>query len=49
MSFREIFRRSSVGLNAPELTGGDLWLNSDPITIRDKRDHVFMIDFWTYS
>lgn len=48
MSFREIFRRA-IGQPAPELIGGDLWLNSEPITILDKPNHVFMIDFWTYS
>lgn len=43
-----MFRRS-IGLSAPELTGGDLWLNSGPITILDKPNHLFMIDFWTYT
>lgn len=48
MSFREFFNRA-VGGPAPELSGGDLWLNSEPITILNKPDHVFMVDFWTYS
>lgn len=48
MSFRDIFRRAA-GLRAPELVGGDLWLNSEPITILDQPDRVFMVDFWTYS
>ncbi len=48
MSFREFFHRA-LGGSAPELVGGDLWLNSEPITILNKPDHVFMVDFWTYS
>ena len=34
---------------APELTGLDGWLNSDPFTLHDKRGQVVLIDFWTYT
>ena len=34
---------------APELTGITSWLNSDPLTLRELRGKVVLIDFWTYS
>jgi thiol-disulfide isomerase/thioredoxin len=34
---------------APELTGVNHWLNSDPLTIQGLRGKVVMVDFWTYS
>lgn len=42
---------SLVGLNAPELpdlTKND-WINSEPLKLRDLRDKIVMLDFWTYS
>ncbi len=40
---------SSSGTPAPELTGIDHWLNSQPLTLASLRGKVVLIDFWTYS
>ena len=34
---------------APELTSIDSWLNSTPLTLKELRGKVVLIDFWTYS
>lgn len=34
---------------APEFTGIDHWLNSDPLTIAGLKGKVVLVDFWTYS
>jgi len=34
---------------APELTGINGWLNSDPLTLKGLRGKVVLVDFWTYS
>lgn len=34
---------------APEFTGIDKWLNSDPLTIQQLRGKVVLVDFWTYT
>jgi thiol-disulfide isomerase/thioredoxin len=34
---------------APELTGLTNWTNSKPLTLRQLRGKVVLIDFWTYS
>jgi thiol-disulfide isomerase/thioredoxin len=34
---------------APDFTGIDHWLNSDPLTIESLRGKVVLVDFWTYS
>jgi thiol-disulfide isomerase/thioredoxin len=34
---------------APEFTGIDKWLNSDPLTMRQLRGKVVLVDFWTYT
>ncbi len=34
---------------APELTGVQDWINSNPLTLRENRGKVVLIDFWTYS
>jgi thiol-disulfide isomerase/thioredoxin len=39
----------SVGPVAPEFTGIDHWLNSNPLTMAGLRGKVVLIDFWTYS
>jgi cytochrome c biogenesis protein CcdA/thiol-disulfide isomerase/thioredoxin len=39
----------SVGPTAPEFTGIDHWLNSNPLTMAGLRGKVVLIDFWTYS
>jgi cytochrome c biogenesis protein CcdA/thiol-disulfide isomerase/thioredoxin len=37
------------GIAAPELTGLDSWINSDPLTLASLKGKVVLIDFWTYS
>jgi cytochrome c biogenesis protein CcdA/thiol-disulfide isomerase/thioredoxin len=39
----------SVGPLAPDFTGIDHWLNSDPLTMASLRGKVVLVDFWTYS
>lgn len=34
---------------APELTGISEWINSDPVTLKQLRGKVVLVDFWTYS
>ena len=34
---------------APQLTGLTNWINSKPLTLRQLRGKVVLIDFWTYS
>lgn len=37
------------GKKAPEIISGGSWFNSDPLTLKDLRGKVVVIDFWTYS
>lgn len=34
---------------APELTGLQDWINSDPVTLQSLKGKVVLVDFWTYS
>ena len=34
---------------APEFTGIDKWLNSNPLTMQQLRGKVVLVDFWTYT
>ncbi len=34
---------------APELTGTQAWINSEPLTIAGLKGKVVLVDFWTYS
>jgi cytochrome c biogenesis protein CcdA/thiol-disulfide isomerase/thioredoxin len=34
---------------APEVTGLSNWINSDPLTLKQLRGKVVLVDFWTYS
>lgn len=34
---------------APELKGIQAWLNSNPLTLKELKGKVVLIDFWTYS
>lgn len=35
--------------SAPEITGGQKWFNSDPLTLAGLKGKVVMVDFWTYT
>jgi cytochrome c biogenesis protein CcdA/thiol-disulfide isomerase/thioredoxin len=39
----------NVSYPAPELTGLQTWINSNPTTLKDLKGKVVLIDFWTYS
>ena len=34
---------------APEITGIQKWLNSEPLTLQQLKGKVVLIDFWTYT
>ena len=34
---------------APEFTGNERWFNSRPLTLRQLRGRVVLVDFWTYT
>jgi thiol-disulfide isomerase/thioredoxin len=34
---------------APEITGIEKWLNSEPLTLQQLRGKVVLVDFWTYT
>lgn len=48
---KQVVRIGRVGDEpfAPELTGVDSWINSEPLTLGGLRGKVVLIDFWTYT
>ena len=36
------------GQPAPEITGGP-WINSEPLSLRQLRGRVVLVEFWTYG
>jgi cytochrome c biogenesis protein CcdA/thiol-disulfide isomerase/thioredoxin len=49
---RDLTSAGAVASNAapaPEVRGLDEWINSKPLTLRELRGKVVLIDFWTYS
>src|SRR3989475_10678086 len=38
-----------VGQKAPELKGGDMWINSTPLKLEQLRGKVVLIDFWAFD
>ena len=37
------------GYDAPEFTGINAWVNSNPLTLKELKGKVVLVDFWTYS
>ena len=37
------------GPPAPEFTGINQWLNSEPLTLQQLKGKVVLVDFWTYT
>lgn len=52
-SEKQIVKEESGNLKnvgaAPEFSGISTWLNSNPLTMKDFKGKVVLIDFWTYS
>jgi thiol-disulfide isomerase/thioredoxin len=40
---------AAASATAPEFTGIDKWLNSEPLTLQQLRGKVVLVDFWTYT
>jgi thiol-disulfide isomerase/thioredoxin len=40
---------ASTPMQAPEFTGIEKWLNSEPLTMSSLRGKVVLVDFWTYT
>lgn len=40
---------SAAPATAPEFAGIKQWLNSEPLTMRQLRGKVVLVDFWTYD
>jgi thiol-disulfide isomerase/thioredoxin len=38
-----------TSIPAPEFTGIEKWLNSEPLTMQQLRGKVVLVDFWTYT
>lgn len=38
-----------IGTNAPEFPPDRVWLNGGPISLKQSKDKIFLIEFWTYS
>jgi len=39
----------AAAVPAPEFTGIEKWLNSEPLTMESLRGKVVLVDFWTYT
>jgi len=42
-------QKSGRSVQAPEFPKGLAWINTEPLTIKQLRGKVVLIDFWTYS
>ena len=38
----------SVGKSAPDISGGP-WINSSSLSLRELRNRVVLVEFWTYG
>lgn len=41
--------RYAAPVRAPDLPAAGGWFNSPPLTLRDLRGKVVLLDFWTYG
>lgn len=41
--------QDTAGMPAPELISGGEWFNTDPLTLKNLRGKVVLVDFWTYT
>lgn len=46
---KPLFDLQPKGTKAPEIIPGGVWFNSDPLTLKELKGKVVIIDFWTYS
>lgn len=46
---KAVASRPGNDATAPEFSGIEKWLNSPPLTMRQLRGKVVLVDFWTYS
>ncbi len=42
-------RKNKTGKTAPEFPSNLEWINSEPMTLKELRGKVVLLDFWTYS
>jgi thiol-disulfide isomerase/thioredoxin len=40
---------ATAPFEAPEFSGITQWLNSEPLTMKQLRGKVILVDFWTYD
>src|SRR5262245_43422790 len=38
-----------AGQKAPEIKGGELWINSEPLKLEQLRGKVVLIEFWAFD
>ncbi|PKB81852.1 MAG: hypothetical protein BZY88_05695 [SAR202 cluster bacterium Io17-Chloro-G9] len=43
------FGRGSLGNEAPDFQGIHRWINSEPLSLKELRGRVVLVDFWTYT
>ena len=44
-----VISTACTGFPAPEISGIRAWINSGPLTIKELRGKVVLVDFWTYT
>lgn len=46
---KPLFDLQPKGVPAPEIVSGGVWISSTPLSLKELRGKVVLIDFWTYS
>ncbi|QQR78000.1 MAG: cytochrome c biogenesis protein DipZ [Candidatus Moraniibacteriota bacterium] len=49
MTGKPLFDLQPKGVPAPEIIPGGVWINSKPLSLKELRGKVVLVDFWTYS